>query len=324
MKRNIFIAVALFATMAANAQNIAVVNPSNETTVYQTLDEAVTGADPGSIIYLPGGGFQIKNETKITKKLTIMGVSHRGDTDNADGATVIAGNLNFDKGSSGSSVIGVYISGDVNVGTVTDSVLNLTVKYCNVNSIQVKHSQSSGMVVNQCYMRKTSNFNGSAVIISNSISDKIFHVNGVIIRNNVFIDRDGRYYAFSDPVYAFDHFYNTIIYYNIVLTKRVHRGNASQGYSNLVIGSSWGDEPIVIDANSEDILERDKGVTPGSSYHFKEKYKEYEDQVGIYAGSTPFRDDKSLAPIPRIVSKKVDEQTDGSGKLHIEVTIKAK
>ena len=84
MKRNIFIAVALFATMTANAQNIAVVNPSNETSVYQTLDEAVTGADPGSIIYLPGGGVQIKNDTKITKKLTIMGVSHRGDTDNAD------------------------------------------------------------------------------------------------------------------------------------------------------------------------------------------------------------------------------------------------
>ena len=43
--------------------------------------------------------------------------------------------------------------------------------------------------------------------------------------------------------------------------------------------------------------------------------------LGIYGGSG--FSDTALAPIPRIVSKKVSEQTDGSGKLQIEVTVKA-
>ena len=337
MKRNIFIAVALFATMTANAQNIAVVNPSNETSVYQTLDEAVTGADPGSIIYLPGGGVQIKNDTKITKKLTIMGVSHRGDTDNADGATVIAGNLNFDKGSSGSSVIGVYISGDVNVGTVTDSVLNLTVKYCNVNSIQVKHSQSSGLVVNQCYIRNHSKFLGCNACLENNVIHSICDVNGGIINNNVIMSAgsyrvgeygvSGRFDVYSAIIVAF----NSNICYNVMCSpiNWLLVGSGCMVYNNMVNNkeiSGFGDALINLNGvDWNDVFEDfNKGViSPASKFHFKEDYTQYEGKIGIYGGSS-FSEEKSLAPIPRIVSKKVDEQTDGSGKLHIEVTIKAK
>lgn len=322
MKRKLLIAVAFLATMTAAAQNIAAVSPSNTTTIYQTLEEAIVGAESGSTIYLPGGGFQIKDETKINKKLTIMGVSHRGDTDNVDGATIISGNLHFEGGSSGSAVLGVYLTGDINVGTETDSVTNFTVRYCNVNSIQVKHSQSSGMVVNQCYLRQTSNFRWASVNISNSISDKLFNINGGVIKNNIVMDRDYRYYAFSDKGHAFDHVDNATIIYNIILSERVHRGSNNQDYKNLAVFSQWGNDPIEIDAiNTEDIFIKDKGVSPFSNFHFKNEYKQYESQVGIYGG-TGFKDE-ALAPIPRIVSKKVDESTDGSGKLQIEVTVKA-
>ena len=135
MKRILSIAVAFAATITAVAQNIAVVNPSNSTSIYQTLDEAITNAEAGSIIYIPGGGYKVTDNAKINKKLTIMGVSHRGDTDNVDGATVISGNLNFIAGSSKSAVIGVYISGNVNL---TDSIAQFTMRHCNVNSLQVK------------------------------------------------------------------------------------------------------------------------------------------------------------------------------------------
>ena len=139
------------------------------------------------------------------------------------------------------------------------------------------------------------------------------------------MDRDGRYYAFADPGYAFDHVYNSIISNNIVFPLRVHRGDNCLSFSNYVDGdaSNFGDNPIKIDADKADVFERDMGVTPNSSFHFKDEYKDYEDIVGIYAG-TGFSDEKSLAPIPRIISKTVDEQTDGFGKLKIEVTIKAK
>ena len=62
-------------------------------------------------------------------------------------------------------------------------------------------------------------------------------------------------------------------------------------------------------------------ITPASNFHFEDEYLEYENKVGIYAGDG--FDPYALAPIPRIVSKKVAEQTDGSGKLSIEVTVKS-
>ena len=56
-------------------------------------------------------------------------------------------------------------------------------------------------------------------------------------------------------------------------------------------------------------------------FHFKGEYAQYADKVGIYAGSG-FSDDQ-LAPIPYIVSKRIDEQTDAAGKLNIKVRVKA-
>ena len=188
MKRVYLMAVAIFMSVAAWAQNIAVVSPTNSTDIYQTLDEAIAGAEHGSTIYLPGGGFQIKDETKIDKKLTIMGVSHRGDTDNVDGATVISGRLNFVGGSSSSAVVGVFVSGNIDVGEEDEDAIvvkNLTLRYCNANSIQVKDNQSSGMVVNQCYLRNPSDFGKTNANINNSIVHSIIKINGGKINHNI-------------------------------------------------------------------------------------------------------------------------------------------
>ena len=95
------------------AQQIAVVSKTGTTTVCQTLKEAIEGATPGSVIYLPGGGFQIGDTVKIETKLSIVGIGYKGNSENVDGNTVISGNLFFDGGSSGSSVMGCFISGNV-------------------------------------------------------------------------------------------------------------------------------------------------------------------------------------------------------------------
>lgn len=321
MKRNVLIAVALVATMTAAAQNIAVVSPSNETDIYQTLDEAITNAEGGSTIYLPAGGHQISDATLIDKRLTIMGVSHRADTDNAEGATIIGGNLHFVEGSSYSAVLGVYISGEVFIGDEGAPVNYVSIRKCNLLNLNVKNSLCIGTEVNQNYIRRRSLFGYSDAIITNNITEKIFNLGSGTISNNVVMDRDGYYYAFADPGHAFDHVNNTTITNNIILTTRVHRGSNSEGAYNLVVGGSWGNYPHEIDANAETLFVKDKGVSISSDYHFNKDYKEYEDEVGIYAGSG--FDPDALAPIPRIISKKVDEQSDANGKLTINVTVKA-
>ena len=325
MKKNVLIAVALFATMTASAQNIAVVSPNNETKMCQTLDEAITDADDGSIIYLPGGGFRVEDDTKITKKLTIMGVSHRGDTDNADGATVIAGSLNFEKGSSGSSVIGAFISGNINVGTGEDMVNNLTIRFCNARSIQVKNSQSSGMVVNQSYMRENCNFGNCDVRLENNILFSVQNINGGIIDHNIIVAYHSIY---ANGTYSFFDVNNSSITNNFIIDNWGHRGSNCY-VSNNCAGSQLGDECIVLDEGTtwDDVFVANKGVKISSDYHLQSKWGKGEatdgSDIGIYGGSS-FKDGVDAhAPIPRIISKKVDEQTDGSGKLHIQVTIKA-
>ena len=53
-------ALAVLLGMAtATAQQIAVVSAGGETTICQTLQTAIEIASPGSVIYLPGGGFNL-------------------------------------------------------------------------------------------------------------------------------------------------------------------------------------------------------------------------------------------------------------------------
>ena len=328
MKAKLLFVAVLLATVAAKAQNIAVVNPSNETAIYQTLDEAINNAAKGSVIYLPGGGFTISNDTKINKRLTIMGVSHRGDTDNADGATIINGKLQFDRGSSGSAVIGAYISGNVEI----DSVQNITIRKCNAYSIQVKNSGATGLVVNQCYLREDCRFGGCNAKIENNIVDMVYGVTGGIIRHNVFTGYkryDG--YTTSSIFAQIENINSSIIEDNFFLDWK----SGANGINNCVISrncigtGSWGadTDPYVLDAGVtwDDVFKSHKGCTPSSDYSLKGSWGKGEatggSDIGIFGGSG--FDPYALAPIPRIVSKKVDEQTDGTGRLHIEVTVKS-
>ena len=106
------------------AQQIAVVSKTGTTTVCQTLKEAIEGATPGSVIYLPGGGFQIGDTVKIITKLSIVGLGYKANSVNVDGNTVISGNLFFDGGLTFGSVkdSGTYFSLGVRPG--------LAVKLC--------------------------------------------------------------------------------------------------------------------------------------------------------------------------------------------------
>ncbi len=332
MKRILSIAVAIVATITAGAQNIAVVNSSNNTKIYQTLDEAITEAEEGSIIYLPGGGFQVTDNAKIDKQLTIMGVSHRGDTDNVDGATVISGNLNFIAGSSYSAVMGVYVSGDVNIATKTDSVINFTMRYCNVNAVIVNHSKSTGMVINQCYLRNTSDFSNCNVRLTNNIMHSVKQINGGYIDHNVITGSTSVYvgdWDYNYKSYALAFVASSTITNNFILNgANTHRGDNCFASNNCIGTGTWAENPVQLAENTEwkAVFEAPDGIKITSKYKVLEGSLAKNagldgTDLGIYGGSG--FSDEALAPIPRIVSKKVAESTDSSGKLQIEVTVKA-
>ena len=146
-KKLFIVCAALVWTVALVAQNISVVAANGSTKLYRTLEAAIKGADPNSVIYLPGGGFPIADSVKITKKLTIIGIGHKIKTENPDGYTTISGNLFFNQGSSESAVMGCYVTGNVYVGNDGNEVDDIFVKCCN---LACRHDGGRAAAASQC------------------------------------------------------------------------------------------------------------------------------------------------------------------------------
>ena len=318
MKKSVLsLLIALMAIVVANAQQISVVSDGT-TSLYGTLQEAIENAEPGCVIYLPGGRFAISDAVKITKKLTIIGIGHYLSNEGSEeGSTRIEGNLWFNENSSGSSVMACYITGNVNIGENDAEVNDLTIKFCNLKGVQVKNNKCKEMLVNQCYVREGGNFGQSQnVTISNSVLREINYVESGLISNNVITD--------SGYGTTFSSVNNCVIVGNIIRGRIIiGLGGGCSSDQNLAVGRSYGDNPIIIDATEEDLFEKINNwqVTPASNFHFKEAYRQYESQVGLYSGSG--FNDKQLAPIPYIVDHQVDSETDASGKLNIRIRVKA-
>ena len=303
--------LAIMATGVLQAQQISVVSSGGATTLYQTLKDAIEEADDGSVIYLPGGGFPIADEVIITKKLTIVGIGHKIKTENVDGYTTISGNLFFNQGSDGSALMGVYLSGNVYIGNDA-KVDDVLVRYCNVNDVNV-YNNCLGTTIDQNYIRGAAYFNGCSGIFSHNITLFVRQLNDGFISNNIITSRSS--------YNALDACDRTSITNNIIIENRIHSGSNCLASGNMCKGD-WGDDCINIgDTNWNDVFQKYGSISPSSNFHFSENYSEYESKVGIYAGGSDF--DKQLAPVPYIIGKRVDTETDSSGKLNIKIRVKA-
>lgn len=307
--------VALIAISSVQAQQISVVSPGGATTLHRTFQQAIEGADPGSIIYLPGGGFNLPDNVKITKKLTIIGIGHYVKGGNVDGVTTISGNLWFNEGSSGSAVMGCYITGDVNIGDGGASVNDILIRYCNLNCVRVKNSTCLETRINQNYLRSISWFSGANAIVTNNIIHSIYDLDNGKIANNILAAVT---YQIVGTIWGTTTLHGcdqTQIINNIVLPS----GFLHACYNCEVSGNLASDGTTKWD---DYFVNYNKGaISPASDFHFNTANKQYENQVGIYAG-TGFND-QQMAPVPFIVAKHVDEQTDSSGKLNVKIRVKA-
>lgn len=311
MKKLIILFVAIMATVAVKAQQIAVVS-GNSTTVHSTLQAAIEAAPAGSVIYLPGGGFPISDDVKITKKLNIIGIGYWVKGDNVDGYTSILGNLWFNEGSDGSSVMGVYMTGKIYIGNDGKKVDNVLVRYNWIDGVEVHNSACMGTVVNQNYLRGESCFDFASVDFTNNIASDVQSIDNGVIAHNILT---GSYHS----IWATG---NSSIKGNIFLYGGVN-GVSGQINSNMTRWAWDEDEDLINMEGIEwsDVFVNNAGVNPKSDFHFKDNYKQYQDRVGIYSGNG-FRE-SSQPNTPYIVAKQVDEMTDAEGKLNIKIRVRA-
>lgn len=302
--------VAMMATVAVQAQQIAVVSSTGATTIHRTLEAAITAATANSVIYLPGGGFPISDDVKITKKLTIIGIGHKVKGENVDGYTTISGNLFFNEGSDGSAVLGCYITGNVKIAADKSTVNDILVRCCNLNSAQIYTNTCTGTVINQNYIRSSTEFNGAEGTVTNNIMCGVGGMCNGVISYNIFVTG---YHICSVR--------STRVTYNIIMgSTNCSYNEQNLSYENMS-KDGWGDSPIKIEAEWSEVFVNNAGITPLSDYQFTEAYEKYTHQCGIYAGGG--FSDGQLPPVPYIVAKQIPEQTDAEGKLNIKVRVRA-
>ena len=319
MKKKLFlVCVSLVWTVALMAQQIAVVSTSG-TKVFRTLQEAIEGADPGSVIYLPGGGFALPDDVRITKKLIIYGIGHKIQTENPDGYTTINGNIFFDKDSDGSALMGCYVTGTVRIGEDGNKVDDVLIRCNNLFELCVHNNKCQGTDINQNYIRSNAYFNEASARFTNNVADCVHNLDDGVVSDNIIVGITDDWRADNKAIYACD---RTIITNNIILLDRIHSGDNCSASGNMCL-ADWGVGFINVSGEGFDwknVFVDYQGVTPNSDFHFKEEYKQYEGKVGINHGN--FSDDQ-LAPIPYIVRKIIPEHTDAEGKLNIKIRVKA-
>jgi len=327
----------LLVPFSLNAQvfQISVVSPDDETTLFTDLNLAIQDAQPGSIVYIPGGIFQIHDSTKINKKLTIIGIGHRTDNDNADGYTQVIGNLCFEIGSDNSSVIGLYLSGSVNIGKTDEDITYFLLRYCNVNSVQIGSKYCQHVLINQNYIRGTCNGGDSPVYFMNNILHSISHINNGVIANNLIANAGNAgliYCTGTVTLYASLNYINfTRIENNFFLVNTspcnyyiLYNTSNSFFYNNAAC-ESLGENCIVVSNFNDVFIGPFNSISITSNFHLKDgpwKTGAIDGgEIGIYGGGG--FGDSQLPPIPRITHKRIAEQTDEEGKLKIQIQVKA-
>lgn len=327
MKKLFLLLVAVIvASVGLQAQQIAVVSKSGTTSIYKSLPDAVEKATAGSTVYLPAGGVNLTDTLRITKKLTLVGVGYNITGGNADGVTTISGNIAFNKGSSGSAIMGVYMpsannKGYIYIGKDGSAVEDIVVKYCWVGRIEINNSLCTDCVINQNYCSSTISLGRSNAKVTNNICYRVANGDGAEIAYNIIPHYQYPWggYSSSDG----DQCINCVISKNIVCVQSGWNpsGNGNQFSDNMSIVKVGEDYVQVTEGWDKVFVNYGQSANPSNDFHFTEAYQQFEGLVGIYAGSG--FNDSGMPPVPYISYKYIPDHTDADGNLNIKIRVKA-
>lgn len=329
--------ISLLIISFVNAQSkIAVVNgTTGATQMVTTMDSAVSTANNGDNIYLPGGGFTLS--TALDKSVHIYGAGYDQDSSNATGITVV-NPIQITSGASNGSIEGIYFT-----NTLSIAVSNYTFKYCYLQSgIQFgQNSDGSGstnLVINNCYIGDyfnsiygdfgslsgtvglTNSFIFNNIIVSyvkigaqNTFANNIFFLSSssaarsssCTYNNNVFQFNEGG--NCSNAI-----FNNNINAFPSISNGNTGTANASETFNNSFINSGTG--PIYTYNVHNDYHLKTSSLGHNAGTDGKD--------VGIYGGIISWKDG-SMPSNPHISSKNVSQQTDANGNLKATFVVKA-
>lgn len=345
MKR-LNISIAIFLLIATvqlfSAKNI-IVQSGATSTAYETLVEAIAGANNGDIVYVSAGSYDVNN-LEVNKGVHIIGAGYNPYTASATGNTVFTGTLRIMTGADGGSLQGVYVSGSISFGTSDENstVNNYTISRCYVNTIMLSWQWAG--------KQSGSNF----TITENVIEGAVYggDATNLVFSNNILFQTA----TLARPI---TYFKNALVTNNILISVDDVMGNMVTGTTfrnniipvgGLKVVNSYSDNLYlnnlycrpeglfsygVVQSVGNVLIDRDKLFInqAGDKYNFKDNYHLTQEateaitgtdgtEVGIYGGDYPFKD--GGAPLnPQIIEKNVSTSTNPQGHLKVEIKVKA-
>ena len=330
--------IILVSPIFANAQiNIAVQNGEN-VSFYNSLDSAVTNAESGSTIYLPGGVIDVPNNFVIDKKVNLVGAGHHPEYTKATGRTYLDDDITFTSGADSGSVTGVYIDGTLYFGTNADNqnFSSFSITRCNVYRIRLAYNTSNSsenFLISENIIRRNiigNNVKNVLILknIMNNVGTFIIDDYSVQIKNNIFYR-----YNYGDPLYRlqycrlenniiidgdfpFDECSNNILNNNLFNWNITFPFNGNDGVENIVGIDA---DSIFVDRGSGafdyysdlHLLESCPGVEAGTDGY----------DIGIYGTSVPYKEG-AIPQYPWIKKAIIPSETE-NGVLRIEMTVEA-
>ncbi len=340
MKTLVIILLALVAATGSGfTQNLIAVQNGGEPKFYTELDLAITNAQNGDTVYLPGGTFSLT--VTIDKRLHIIGVGFNPDS-KVTLPTILNGNFSLISGASSGSLTGVRC---ISAIRFTESITNYTVERVKSPGINFDQNESSYNIFKESIIGYIHNGNNTKynMYLNNIIEGQIGNLadNGTseycTYKNNLFLYRgfhDSNTWYTSTSIINVSNslFENNIIMGDSILfwNGYVHTFNNS---SNTFNNNIFVDNFIPSDSypcyknlvkqtpNSIFVNEAGKDYHLQSSSPGKNAGKDGTD-IGIYGGAFPWKEG-SIPFNPHFQQVQVSPKTDANGNLNVNIKVAA-
>lgn len=287
---------------------------------YSNIDTAITAAAAGSVIYLPGGVFNLN--VGIGKEIHLIGAGYSMDSSMITGTTIINGNISMSDSASRSSFEGFYLTGNI-LGPSSPALDSLTIRYCHFNffSAKVNHSifhacifRSGGYgdnnfydgtnnQINNCYISNLYNLSGSV----------IDHCVGLNYFNNVVLTtvKNSICHTYPNSPFAFVGWGNSL-YHTVYVSSCYYYCLGAIYVSNIAMLPLSSLFANGFNYNDMHLLPGSPALTAG----------ENGTEVGVYGGLFPFKEG-AVPGNPHIFQKNISASTNANGELPVQIKVRA-
>ncbi|MBK6835331.1 MAG: hypothetical protein IPG89_14115 [Bacteroidetes bacterium] len=305
------------------------------------VNDAVSAAQSGDTIYIPGGGFNI-NTLNIDKTLSVFGVGYDADSTIATGITQLNGSIVLKQGADNSFLQGFYLSSNIIFGTnPSDEVVNnITISRINMNSIYLSSSGSNASASNNIILTENwfrseiaAGYVTGLVVSKNFISQGFRYASNCLFTNNIFFGG----YCGGGPLSGVDNclFQNNYFYVGFGPCGGQYfvSGNSNH-FSNNVMNLNWSfpDGSNTGSTNWYNIAPSSffvncpsAGLDMNYDFHLQTPASYIGTdgfQVGVYGTSEGLKDG-AVSKNPHVILKSIAPQTTPAGDLNINITVGA-